>query len=91
MKNLSENAIFTENQYGKSTIVKFANIENAIILITAIPSSIKPLGLVKVTFENGYYLHTSLGSFFTDEGAEKQFTLAQGLEWTGGNTFDDYC
>ena len=91
LKNLSENAIFTENQYGKSTIVKFANIENAIILITAIPSSIKPLGLVKVTFENGYYLHTSLGSFFTDEGAEKQFTLAQGLEWTGGNTFDDYC
>ena len=37
------------------------------------------------------YLHTSMGSFFTEEGAEKQFTLAQGLEWTGGDTFDDYC
>ena len=92
LKNLYEDAIFTENQYGKSTIVKFAAVDsNAIVIITAISSSIKPLGLVKVTFEEGYYLHTSLGSFFTEEGAEKQFTLAQGLEWTGGDTFDDYC
>lgn len=56
-----------------------------------IPSSIKPLALVKVTYENGYYLHTNLGSFSTDDGAEKQFTLAQGLEWTGGDSIDDYC
>ena len=92
LKNLFEDAIFTENQYGKSTIVKFAAVDsNAIVIITAISSSIKPLGLVKVTFEEGYYLHTSLGSFFTEEGAEKQFTLAQGLEWTGGDSIDDYC
>ena len=63
----------------------------AIVIITNIPSSVKTLGLVKVTFEDGYYLHTNLGSFFTEEGAEKEFVLAQGLEWTGGDTFDDYC
>ena len=92
LKNLCEDAIFTENQYGKSTIVKYASVDNkAIVIITAIPSSIKPLALVKVTYENGYYLHTNLGSFSTDEGAEKQFTLAQGLEWTGGDSIDDYC
>ena len=92
LKNLAEDAIFTKNQYGKSTIVKFAVVDNnAIFVITTISSSVKPLGLVKVTFENEYYLHTSLGSFFTEEGAEKQFTLARGLEWTGGDTFDDYC
>jgi hypothetical protein len=92
LKNLCEGAIFTENRYGKSTIVKYALVNNeAIVIITAIPSSIKPLALVKVTYENGYYMHTSLGSFFTDEGAEKQFILAQGLEWTGGDSIDDYC
>ena len=92
LENLHEDAIFTENQYGESTIVKYASVDNkAIVIITAIPSSIKPLALVKVTYENGYYLHTSLGSFFTDEGAEKQFTLAQGLEWAGGDSIDDYC
>lgn len=92
LENLHKDAIFTENQYGESTIVKYASVDNkAIVIITAIPSSIKPLALVKVTYENGYYLHTSLGSFFTDEGAEKQFTLAQGLEWAGGDSVDDYC
>ena len=92
LKKLSANAIFAENQYGKSIIVKYAIIDkNAIVIITTISSSVKPLGLVKVTFEEGYYLHTNLGSFFTEEGAEKEFVLAQGLEWTGGDTFDDYC
>ena len=92
LNNLSENAIFTENQHGKSTVIKYATIDNnAIVIITTVPSSVKPLGLAKVTFENGYYLHTNLGSFFTEEGAEKEFVLAQGLIWTGGDTFDDYC
>lgn len=92
LENLQEDAIFTENQYGESTIVKYASVDNkSIVIITAIPSSIKPLALVKVTYENGHYLHTNLGSFFTDEGAEKKFTLAQGLEWTGGDSIDDYC
>lgn len=92
LKNLSEDAIFSKNRYGESTIIKFASADNKeIVVITAIPSSSKPFALVKITFENGYYLHTSLGSFFTDKGAEKQFTLAQGLEWAGGDTFDDYC
>ena len=92
LENLHEDAIFTENQYGKSTIVKYASVDNkAIVIITAIPSSIKPLALVNITYENGYYLHASLGSFFTDEGAEKQFILSQGLEWTGGDSIDDYC
>jgi len=45
---------------------------------------------LSVTFEKGLYVHTSLGSFFTKEGADKQYHLDQGLEWTGGDTFDDY-
>ena len=46
---------------------------------------------MKITFENGFYIHESQGTFFTLEGAEKQFTLAQGLEWAGGDSIDDYC
>ena len=92
LKNLSEDAVFAESHFGKSTIIKYATIDNnAIVIITAIPSEVKSFGLAKVTFERGYYLHTSLGSFFTEEGAEKEFTLEQGLVWTGGDTFDDYC
>ncbi len=87
-KNLSEEATFSEDTYGKSIIIKFVIVDNTILLITKKSSSIKPFGLVKITFENGYYVHTNMGSFIED--AEKQFVLAQGVEWTGGDTFDDY-
>ncbi len=53
--------------------------------------AIKPWALAKITFENNLFVHTSLGNFFTREGAEKQYCLAQGLEWFGGDTVDDYC
>ena len=39
---------------------------------------------------DGLFIHTG-HTFFTKEGAEKQFTLAQGLEWTGEDSIDDYC
>lgn len=90
--NLREDATFNENQFGSSTIVRFAMTEKSeILVVCAIPSPIKPFGLVKVTFEDGYYIHESLGMYFTLIGAEKQFTLAQGLEWTGEDSIDDYC
>jgi transcriptional regulator with XRE-family HTH domain len=54
-------------------------------------NSVKPLALAKITFGNGQFVHTSLGSYFSQEGAEKQFCLAQGLEWNGGDSIDDYC
>ena len=53
--------------------------------------AIKPWSLAQVTFEDDNFVHESLGTFFTHEGADKEFTLAQGLPWEGGDTFDDYC
>ena len=91
-KNMTEGAVFNRNQYGDSIIEKFASIDkDAILIISSIPSTIKSYALAKITFENGYYVHESLGTFFTYVGAEKQFTLAQGLEWTGEDSIDDYC
>lgn len=91
-ERLSEGIVFSTNRYGDSKIVKKALVDdNAIVAITAIPSAVKPFALVRITYENGYYLHTNLGSFFSDIGAKKHFTLEQGLEWTGGECIDDYC
>lgn len=53
-------------------------------------NSVKPWELVSITYENGLFVHTNLGSFFEETGAEKQLYLAQGLEWIGGDTLDDY-
>ncbi|MBO5294347.1 MAG: HNH endonuclease [Clostridia bacterium] len=92
LKRLSENIEFSVNQYGSSTIVKYFPVENrAIVVITINAKDVKPFALAKITYENGYYLHSSLGKFFTENGVEKQFTLERGLEWTGGDSIDDYC
>lgn len=90
-KQLSEGAFFATNQYGESTILKVAITPNHEIVAITTTSSIKPYAVAKITFENGYYLHSSLGSFFDEKGAEKHFTLAQGLPWLGGDSIDDYC
>lgn len=90
-ERLSEDAVFATNQYGESRVVKYTLLDDqAILLIAGGATSVKPYGLVKITYEDGYYLHTSLGTFFTADGADKRFTLAQGLEWTGGDSIDDY-
>jgi hypothetical protein len=53
-------------------------------------SAVKPWALAKITYEDGLFVHSNLHNFFTQDGAEKQYCLAQGHEWTGGNSMDDY-
>lgn len=94
-ENLKGGEIFSRNQYSKSIISDFAISEDESTLWIMCESSdenaMKPWSLAQVTYENDLFVHTNLGSFFKKDGAEKQFTLAQGKEWTGVDTFDDYC
>ena len=47
--------------------------------------------LSEVTFENGFFVHKSIRTTFTEEGARKYFTESLGREWTGGEVFEDGC
>ena len=93
--NLKVGNIFSQNQYTSSIIEQFAtaNDENTLWIMckSGDENPIKPYSLAEITYQNDVFVHNSLGTFFQKEGAEKQFTLAQGLEWTGGDTIDDYC
>jgi hypothetical protein len=95
-ERLKKGFLFARNDIYESMVLQFAlmNDHRTIFVMTENEKeedAIKPWALAKITYENGLYIHKSLGSFFTKEGAIKQFTLAQGLEWTGGDTIDDYC
>ncbi|AWW29191.1 HNH endonuclease [Echinicola strongylocentroti] len=94
-ENLKGGEIFSRDQYSNSIISDFAISEDEDTLWVMCESrnenAMKPWSLTQVTYENDLFVHTNLGSFFKKDGAEKQFTLAQGKEWTGGDTFDDYC
>jgi len=87
--------VFARNDFSTSVVLESAisNDGQAVWIMceNSVPDTLKPWSLAKVTFENDLYVHESNGTFFEKRGAEKQFCLARGLEWTGGDTFDDYC
>lgn len=93
-KNITVGSIFAQNQYSKSAVIKSATDDSQKTLWVMCEqtegTSVKPWSLAKVTFENGLFVHESCGNFFTLEGAEKQFCLSLGNEWTGGDSIDDY-
>ena len=93
--NLKIGLVFSSNKYSDSIVEDFAVSEDKtsfwIISRSSDSQAIRPWSLAQVTFENGVFVHQNLGSFFKRDGAEKEFTLAQGLEWTGGGTFDDFA
>jgi hypothetical protein len=93
-EKLKSGAILSRNHFSESAVWKIALADDRrslwVMCDLRDELGLKPWSLVQVTYEDGLYVHASHGTFFTEEGAEKQFTLAQGLEWTGGDSIDDY-
>lgn len=91
-QNLQKDKLFCTNEYSKSYIHEFElSSDKSKLWIVTRSEGIKKWALARVEVDGGTYVHYSEGSFFTEEGAIKAFTLTQGKEWTGGDTFDDYA
>ena len=92
-QRLTEDAVFCVNDLYSSVVYKSVVINDgqSIYVMTHNEEGMKGWALAEVTFEDGMFVHTSKGTFFEEKGAEKQYCLAQGLEWTGGDGIDDYC
>jgi hypothetical protein len=90
--NLVTGAVFSRNNLSTHTVLESAFIDDGqSVCVMCESDGLKPLSLAKISFEDGLYVHTSINTFFSKEGAEKQFCLARGLEWTGDDSIDDYC
>ncbi|WP_343522361.1 HNH endonuclease signature motif containing protein [Pedobacter sp.] len=92
---LKEGSVFCTNSTYSSSVYKSTtgNGGNSIYVITrnVDKDSVKEWALAEITFEDGMFVHTSRGTFFEEQGAEKYYCLAQGLEWKGGDVLDDFC
>ncbi|WP_255154313.1 HNH endonuclease signature motif containing protein [Ferruginibacter sp. HRS2-29] len=93
---LQEQLVFCQNEIYRSLVFKkvLANGNKSLHVLTENGegvNSIKRWAVATITFEDNKFVHESLGAFFSVEGAEKVYCLAQGLEWTGGDSIDDYC
>lgn len=92
-KNLVEGSIFGENKYTHYIVVKSALCKDKIVVLTEDQAEhpIKPWCVTQITFENNIFYHSVVKTCFSYIGAEKHFTVEQGLEWTGEDSIDDYC
>lgn len=92
LARLSKGAIYTRNQWGESPIYDAAMAEDGshLAVITEI-SGVTNYALSEVTFQDGFFIHESIRTFFTEEGAQKYFAESLGREWTGGDVPEDYC
>lgn len=91
---LSIGAVFCRNDYGDVLVegVGWTPDGSGLIVLSLMPpNSLKPWALAQITWEDSIFVHANCGSFFEEEGAQKNFLLAQGREWTGGETIDDFC
>lgn len=92
--NLKVEKLFSRNKFTELTIANFAKSKDGntlwIMCKLSVGTSMKPWYLVQVTYEKNLFVHISLGSFFEKIGAEREFTIAQGLEWNGRNSIDYY-
>lgn len=89
--NLKEGEVFVSASYGSSLTYVFTKQENKIFVITSIPDGVKPYGLIEVEWNGEVFIHKSIRTFFDENGARAAYTRAQGLEWTGPDSIDDYC
>lgn len=97
-KALKKGEVFSQNQYGRKSIIIESALtqdkesQKVIIILSGLePKSAKPYALAKVIYEDNCFIHINLGSYFDIKSGYKDFTLEQGLEWSGGDVFDDYC
>jgi len=88
---LQEGAVFITSHYGNSIVHKYVRHDDQLIVITKIIGGVKPWGLTIITWENGMFVHQSSGTYFEENGVLADFTRAQGLDWDGSDSIDDYC
>jgi HNH endonuclease len=89
-ENLRPGSVFCKIAFYSSVVSKHATSEDyQNIHVISISDSPKPWAIAKITYENDVFVPTSIGTYFKQDGADKYYCLAQGLEWTGGETFDD--
>lgn len=94
LKNLRPGARFLKNRYGENnTIIDAAYLADrkGLVVFSTNPDAAKNYFLCYIYYSGGQYIHESMGSYFTEDGGRKRFVLAQGLEWNGPDSVDDYC
>jgi len=93
--NLHTGAIFCRNDFNSHLVIKRVIVgkdHKLLVLSKTGPgeNAVKPWALAEIVFENGLFIHSAVQTFLSAQGGEKAYCLAQGLEWSEGDTIDDF-
>ena len=90
-EHLKEGVVFSRDKFKESIVVSadLSENNNELFVICNHPEGVKEWSLAKVFIEDQNFVHESLGTFFSLDGAKKNLTISLGLKWEGGETFDD--
>lgn len=89
---LKEDVVFCRNSWWESKVIKaiLINDGSRIAVASASPEGMK-IAIAIIYIENAKIVHETYGTYFMMDGVEKALCELQGLQWTGGDVFDDYC
>ena len=94
---LEHGAVFSRNRYGESIVssAELCKDDTCLSVLCITDSGIKPCAVAKVTFEENKYIHTSVSTYFSYEGAAKSHCEILGIHWEAPKDYkgclDDYC
>lgn len=89
--NLEEGKPFVVASYGPSKVYKFTIGEDILLVVTKIPNGVKSFAFTKIYWNGDVFIHKSEGTYFEENGVMADYTRAQGLEWDGPDSIDNYC
>jgi hypothetical protein len=92
LTRLPKGSVYCCSQYGDSLVYDAALAEDGSHLsVLTMISGVTNYALSEVTFQDGAFIHESIRTFFTEEGAQKFFIESRGLKWNGGDVMEDFC
>ena len=90
--NLVQDKTFCQNNLYHSEIVKAElSLDRSHISVITTTSGATNYALTEIRYEEGFFIHKSIRTFFSEKGAEKYYTLSLGKEWVGGDVLEDFC
>ena len=91
LNNLVKGKTFCKNKYYDSVVLKAdISTDGEHIAVITSTNGATNFALAEIRYNDGYYVHKSIRTFFTDKGAKKDYNQSLGHEWTGGEVFEDY-
>lgn len=88
---LKKGEVFCVSKYGESVTHEFTIYKEQILVVNHIPNGVKEWGLTKISWDGKCFIHEGIGTYFEENGALAEYTMAQDKKWEGEEPIDWYC